>query len=637
MKAIFFNYIFFINLTLYSQDTHRYLDSLELEIKKNHDSKDDVKAKLLLRTEAIFRYCKPEKYGMYLDSIEKIVCAPKFDNQAVKADFLLLKGGLERRDGKFDNSFESILSAKRIAEAINDTMLLIRVHLGLSSLNNRISSSNSKGLIKSALYHSDLAYKLANSYKSPYGLSISSQMHAANLMIEHKPKEAKEVLEKNSLSIKKIDDSILRDICISYNDCLLGLCSDDLKVAEQYLKKSLLRSESAGHKYIASLVCHNLAYKIYQPKKHYAQALYFLGKGLKITDVPKEKLSTYRSITDIFDTMGNHDKAYQYLMRYVELKDSLDKFVTDNEFAQLQTKYETTIKEAKIKQLELEAKIKQKDKNNLLILLLCGFVILLILIFLMIKINFEKDKAEAAVKSRDLIFSIISHDIRSPLIGLNYAIPAIKIAINNDNKEKKAQLLSFFENKIQDLYFLTENIFYWSQLNRHETIAFTEFNPYKEIQNIIDQFEIKLGQKKMTIEYLANPKGIEFFYDRMILLTVFRNVLDNAIKFGPEGSMIKVDLNMNGQILYIHVKDEGPGVPKERIESLFKFKKIDDVNIGTAKNGSGVGLGICMEMLRTTQDGMYCLGETSGHFVIVIADKRKRFYGNNNKRTNIIG
>ena len=59
----------------------------------------------------------------------------------------------------------------------------------------------------------------------------------------------------------------------------------------------------------------------------------------------------------------------------------------------------------------------------------------------MIKINFEKDKAEAAVKSRDLIFSIISHDIRSPLIGLNYAIPAIKIAINNDNKEKKAQLL----------------------------------------------------------------------------------------------------------------------------------------------------------------------------------------------------
>lgn len=64
---------------------------------------------------------------------------------------------------------------------------------------------------------------------------------------------------------------------------------------------------------------------------------------------------------------------------------------------------------------------------------------------------------------------------------------------------------------------------------------------------------------------------------------------------------------------------------------------MDDVNTGSAKDGSGVGLGICMEMLRTTQDGMYCLGENSGHFVIVIADKRKRFYGNNNKRTNIIG
>jgi K+-sensing histidine kinase KdpD len=324
-------------------------------------------------------------------------------------------------------------------------------------------------------------------------------------------------------------------------------------------------------------------------------------------------------------------------MRYVELKDSLDKFVTDNEFAQLQTKYETTIKEAKIKQLELEAKIKQKDKNNLLILLFCGFAILLILTYLMIKINYEKDKAEAAVKSRDLIFSIISHDIRSPLIGLNYAIPAIKFAINNENKEKMAQLLSFFENKIQDLYFITENIFYWSQLNRHETIAYSEFNPNEEIHNIIDQFEIKIRQKKMTIEYTAIPKGIKIFYDRMILLTVFRNVLDNAIKFGPEGSIIKVDLNMNGQILYIHVKDEGPGVPKERIESLFKFKKMDDVNTGSAKDGSGVGLGICMEMLRTTQDGMYCLGENSGHFVIVIADKRKRYYGNNNKRTNIIG
>ena len=104
----------------------------------------------------------------------------------------------------------------------------------------------------------------------------------------------------------------------------------------------------------------------------------------------------------------------------------------------------------------------------------------------------------------------------------------------------------------------------------------------------------------------------------MILITVLRNVLDNAIKFSPIGGEIEMRLIKIGNKMQIHVMDNGPGISEELAEKIFQFKYIKTLDGNNSTSGSGIGLSICKEILKVSGDNIYCISGGCGHFVIEI-------------------
>lgn len=86
------------------------------------------------------------------------------------------------------------------------------------------------------------------------------------------------------------------------------------------------------------------------------------------------------------------------------------------------------------------------------------------------------------------------------------------------------------------------------------------------------------------------------FGDKDKLLQAILNLLSNAIKFSPDGGRIKIEGKANNQSVEIHIIDQGPGVPVEMAEQI--FKPFIQTSIGTQKEGVGLGLAICQMIVE---------------------------------------
>jgi signal transduction histidine kinase len=109
------------------------------------------------------------------------------------------------------------------------------------------------------------------------------------------------------------------------------------------------------------------------------------------------------------------------------------------------------------------------------------------------------------------------------------------------------------------------------------------------IQGICNFFRVLADQKKITLE--ANSiQEIIVRGDKTRLQQLFTNLIDNAIKFTPEGGAIHITVEKNNGSVQVKIKDNGVGIPKEEQEKIFKrFYRVDK---SRSKETGGVGLGL---------------------------------------------
>jgi signal transduction histidine kinase len=113
-------------------------------------------------------------------------------------------------------------------------------------------------------------------------------------------------------------------------------------------------------------------------------------------------------------------------------------------------------------------------------------------------------------------------------------------------------------------------------------------------------FQTALQNKQLDLEW-AVPEDSVVYSDANALSTIVRNLLDNAIKFTPEGGRITLAGTAEGQLLKLKVKDTGVGMPPEKLKELFLLKK-DRTQPGTAgEKGSGLGLHLAHELSKLNQ------------------------------------
>lgn len=200
--------------------------------------------------------------------------------------------------------------------------------------------------------------------------------------------------------------------------------------------------------------------------------------------------------------------------------------------------------------------------------------------------------------TKDKLFSIIAHDLRSPfqaLIGLNDLVLK-KIQSNDADAAQKMLILNI--QTTEQVLNLLENLLLWSRSQRGKI----EFAPvHLNLKEIIDQLLILLSatytQKDIRIN-VGIRHNLQLCADVNMLETIMRNLLSNAIKFTNKGGLIEINADETDGLVEVSVIDNGIGIPADKLQSLFRIDS-NYSTCGTAQEkGTGLGLVICKDFVE---------------------------------------
>ena len=209
----------------------------------------------------------------------------------------------------------------------------------------------------------------------------------------------------------------------------------------------------------------------------------------------------------------------------------------------------------------------------------------------------EQEKEE---RERRLFVSNVSHELRTPLTSVKSYLEAldegalydpvapdfIKVSLDETNRMMRM---------VTDLLHLSRIDNATSQLDV-ELINFTAFITF--ILNRFDKMRSQDDEKKYELvrDYSINSVWIEIDTDKMT--QVIDNILNNAIKYSPDGGKITVSMKTTDDQMILSIKDQGLGIPKQDLPKIFdRFYRVDRAR-SRAQGGTGLGLAIAKEIIK---------------------------------------
>lgn len=214
------------------------------------------------------------------------------------------------------------------------------------------------------------------------------------------------------------------------------------------------------------------------------------------------------------------------------------------------------------------------------------------------ELTISKAAAESANATKDKFFTIISHDLKSPFNSILGFTNLLVEDYNDFDDTQKRKIISSISKSSKHAYELLKNLLTWA---RTQTGGI-EIN--KELLNLKELVEAsiapyKYSASKKNIEIAINvPPDTNITIDRNTSMTIIGNLVNNAVKFTPEGGAITINHHENKDSIELHIIDTGVGMNSEVIGKLFRIDE-DISTIGTNnEKGTGLGLILCKEFIN---------------------------------------
>jgi two-component system sensor histidine kinase/response regulator len=213
-----------------------------------------------------------------------------------------------------------------------------------------------------------------------------------------------------------------------------------------------------------------------------------------------------------------------------------------------------------------------------------------------LKLEEQTLELKETIETRDKLYSLIAHDLRSPLANIKSILYALS---NRDiDSENFIDLVAALQKTTNETFDLLENLLLWSR-NKLSKLS-PQKSAFSLNQAISDAVEILRNaaiQKNISLE-TSQGEPVEIFADKNMISAVIRNLGTNAIKFTPEGGKIRIESNVRGSKAFINVTDNGVGISPENLQNLFG-KNGYFTTFGTnQEKGSGLGLKLVWDFVR---------------------------------------
>ena len=238
---------------------------------------------------------------------------------------------------------------------------------------------------------------------------------------------------------------------------------------------------------------------------------------------------------------------------------------------------------------------RQIEDPQLVVLIVLSLSALLVIIDYIIIRSFEK-LAEVSRAKMEFI-SVITHQLRSPITNIKYSLEMLTSEkLSEKDKEEYFRILKENTERTGDLI---NNILTVSRISlgtfklRKEKISIIDL-----VEETILEFKPLLGASNTTLEFEKQKELPKIFSDPFWLKEVFRNLLDNSIRYQKNKGFIKLTLRKQGKNIYFQISDSGVGIPERDQKYIFQkfFRARNAFRYQTI--GTGLGLYIVKEIIK---------------------------------------
>ncbi|MFK7785427.1 MAG: sensor histidine kinase [Crocinitomicaceae bacterium] len=306
----------------------------------------------------------------------------------------------------------------------------------------------------------------------------------------------------------------------------------------------------------------------------------------------------------------NPTKSLAYRKEYEQWNDSINDQNRVWAIAQQEKKF---VSERDKKEIEILAKdnaLKKNQVNSFIyssILLLLLFTTLLFFYLSKRKVNriilSQKNELDVLNDTKDRLFSIVSHDLRSNVNAISKNHARLSSSFSSKQYEDVEQQIQQGDTLTNNTKSLLNNMLSWALLQTDQMYFEQEnLNLQAIVGQVTHDYTGLLDSKRITLE-VNIPEYILIFADSGSLKIVMRNILDNAIKFSNYADTIfihaKVHTNKQCELT---IEDTGSGMSKEALSEL--FNRTGDQSKKVTRERTGLGLHLCQSLIQTNSGSL---------------------------------
>ncbi len=400
----------------------------------------------------------------------------------------------------------------------------------------------------------------------------------------------------------------------------IHLIAENYDSADIYIDRAIERVGTEMESMLAE--CWILKGKIAIKQNQLAEALTLLLRGKSLS----EKYKRLDHLTDalkwlsyIKEQQKLYQEAFEFQKQYVTLSDSLNSDEVARKIARAENLYELDKNQKSISLLQREnqivkaeqeiqeATLRQQNLRNLMIAGSVGTVILIIALFIYFQYRQRNKYAQLVeeknvqlsetMASKEKLFSIIAHDLKSPLSAFSSISSTLAQNIEAFDKDQIARFLKKFETSSQNLTDLLNNLLQWS---------LSQTGSLKVQPEVLD-IKTSMERAIRPLKDLAESKGITLMVegesdtiaaDARMLETIIRNLVSNALKFTDQGGSVKLFTEKRENTVIVNVTDTGIGMDPQETAKLFDVQH-DPGKIGDhEEKGTGLGLILSRELVE---------------------------------------
>jgi signal transduction histidine kinase len=214
------------------------------------------------------------------------------------------------------------------------------------------------------------------------------------------------------------------------------------------------------------------------------------------------------------------------------------------------------------------------------------------------KIALQNKQLTETLQLKNKIFSLIAHDLRSPVVNILYMLNLLK---EEEFKEKYDTFANSSIQYAQMVINLLENMLVWGR-GQEDKI---KYSPAKhDLANLIltnlSIFKETSDRKDIAVNFTQIGSSVAYC-DKDLIDIVIRNLLSNAVKYTQRGGRISIllkDKSIEGEGIMLKVCDNGIGIPTTKQKYLFTMTEIESTPGTENEKGTGLGLKLCQELVK---------------------------------------